>query len=157
MIDEETGGAPGRRGRSCSQWPVALAAVAQRAPQPAAAGDMITFDQYRDFRAAGPAAAPGAARASKRPTPGVFRCGEGERQRRKAYYDRVAAMPAEERDQLFANDSTRDRQQSRWQARSGGTGRVAREAAGILRQQSAERAGPADTNIDRGRLIPIEA
>src|ERR1700756_1514617 len=30
-----------------SHWP----AVAQRAAEPAAAGELITFDQYRDFRA----------------------------------------------------------------------------------------------------------
>jgi hypothetical protein len=78
------------------QWP----AVAQRAPEPAAAGDVITFDQYREFRLRDlqqrqsrlerQLAAPGLSAAEK-----------ASIERRKAYYDQLAAMPAEERDQLY--------------------------------------------------------
>jgi hypothetical protein len=78
------------------QWP----AVAQRSPEPAAASDAITFEQYRDFRIrdfqlrqarfARQLAAPDLSTAEK-----------ASLDRRKAYYDQQAAMPAEERDQLY--------------------------------------------------------
>jgi hypothetical protein len=78
------------------QWP----AAAQRAPEPTAADQMITFEQYRDFRLhdlhqrqarlARQLAAPGLSAAEKASIDG-----------RKAYYDQLAAMPAEERDQLY--------------------------------------------------------
>src|SRR5438067_13891514 len=121
------------------QWP----ALAQRATEPAAAGDMITFDQYREFRARdlqqrqdrlarqlADAGLPAAEKASV--------------ERRKAYYDRVAAMPAEEREQLYRErfdqiDSNHDgkldpEERAAWREKQ-------RE---YYRQQSAERAGPAD-------------
>jgi hypothetical protein len=76
-----------------------LPATAQRAP-PATADELITFDQYRDFRMhdlqqrqarlAKQLAAPGLAAAEKTSL-----------ERRKAYYDQLAAMPAEERDRLY--------------------------------------------------------
>jgi hypothetical protein len=78
------------------QWP----AAAQRAPKPAAADQMITFDQYREFRLrdlqqrqerlARELAAPGLSAAEK-----------ASIERRKTYYDKLAAMPAEDRDQLY--------------------------------------------------------
>lgn len=78
------------------QWP----AAAQRAVPPAAANDVITFDQYRDFRLhdlqqrqerlARQLAAPGLSAADKASV-----------ERRKSYYDQQAAMPQEERDQLY--------------------------------------------------------
>jgi hypothetical protein len=78
------------------QWP----AAAQRAPEPAAADQMITFDQYREFRLrdlqqrqerlARELAAPGLSAAEK-----------ASIERRKTYYDKLAAMPAEDRDQLY--------------------------------------------------------
>jgi hypothetical protein len=77
-------------------WP----AAAQHAAQPAAVSETITFDQYRDFRLrdlqqrqtrlARQLAAPGLSAAEKTSI-----------ERRKAYYDQLAAMPAEERDQLY--------------------------------------------------------
>ena len=77
-------------------WP----AAAQRAAQPEAMGDMITFDQYRDFRLhdlqqrqarlARQLAAPGLSAADKASIEG-----------RKSYYDHQAAMPEEERDRLY--------------------------------------------------------
>jgi hypothetical protein len=76
------------------QWP----AAAQRVP--ASADQMITFEQYRDFRIhdlqqrqerlARQLAAPGLSAAEK-----------ASIGRRKAYYDQLAAMPAEKRDQLY--------------------------------------------------------
>ena len=77
-------------------WP----AAAQRAPQAAPASETITFDQYRDFRIrdlqqrqtrlARQLVAPGLSAAEKTSI-----------ERRKAYYDQLAAMPAEERDQFY--------------------------------------------------------
>ena len=68
-------------------WP----AAAQHAEQPAASGEVITFDQYRDFRArdlqqrqarlAHQLAAPGLAAAEK-----------ASLDRRKAYYEKLAAL-----------------------------------------------------------------
>ena len=77
-------------------WP----AAAQLAPQPAPASETITFDQYRDFRIrdlqqrqtrlARQLVAPGLSAAEKTSI-----------ERRKAYYDQLAAMPAEDRDQFY--------------------------------------------------------
>jgi hypothetical protein len=77
-----------------------LPATAQRAPQPTAASEMITFEQYRDFRMRD---------LSQRQTrlaqqlaaPGLSAAEKTSLERRKAYYDQLAAMPAEERDQLY--------------------------------------------------------
>src|SRR5438105_5561147 len=67
-----------------SHWP----AVAQRAPQPAAAaGDTITFDQYRDFRARD--LQQRQARLARQLTdPGLSGAEKASIERRKAYYDR---------------------------------------------------------------------
>ena len=73
------------------QWP----AVAQRATEPAAAGDMITFDQYREFRARDLQQRQ-ARLARQLADPGLPAAEKASVERRKAYYDRVAAMPAEE-------------------------------------------------------------
>ena len=119
-------------------WP----AAAQDAEQPGASGEMITFDQYRDFRArdlqqrlarlAHQLAAPGLAAAEK-----------ASLDRRKAYYEKLAALPAEERDQLYHErfdqiDTNRDgkldpEERAAWREKQ-------REH---YRQQSAERAGAA--------------
>src|SRR5882762_10000231 len=122
-----------------SHWP----AVAQRAPQPAASGDMITFDQYRDFRARD---------LQQRQTrlvrelaaPGLSTAEKASLERRKAYYDRLAALPAAERDQLYRErfdqiDANHDgkldpEERATWREKQ-------RE---YYRQQSAERAGPPD-------------
>ncbi len=74
-------------------------AVAQRAPQPAAS-EAITFDQYRDFRLHD--LAQRQARLAKQlAAPDLSAANRGSLERRKAYYDQLAAMPAEERDQLY--------------------------------------------------------
>jgi hypothetical protein len=120
-------------------WP----AAAQRAPQAAAAADMITFDQYRDFRARD--LQQRQARLARQLTePGLSAAEKASVERRKAYYDRFAAMPAAERDQLYRerfdqidsnHDGTLDpEERAAWREKQ-------RE---YYRQQSAERAGPAD-------------
>jgi hypothetical protein len=77
-----------------------LPAVAQRAAQPAA-GEAITFEQYCEFRLhdvaqrqarlAQQLAAPGGLSGAER----------SSLERRTAYYDQLAAMPAEERDRIY--------------------------------------------------------
>jgi hypothetical protein len=77
------------------QWP----AAAQRAPT-AAGPDLITFDQYRDFRMRD--LQQRQARLARQLTaPGVTAAEKAGLERRKAYWDQLAAMPAEERDQIF--------------------------------------------------------
>ena len=121
-------------------WP----AVAQRAAQPAAApAEMITFDQYRDFRAHDLRQRQ-ARLARQLADPGLSAAEKASIERRKAYYDGLAAMPAEERDQLYRErfdqiDSNHDgkldpEERAAWREKQ-------RE---YYRQQSAERAGPAD-------------
>ncbi len=120
-------------------WP----AVAQRAPEPAAAGEIITFDQYRDFRTRD--LQQRQARLARQLTePGISAAEKASIERRKAYYDRLAAMPAEERDQLYRerfdqidinHDGKLDlEERAAWREKQ-------RE---YYRQQSAERARPAD-------------
>jgi hypothetical protein len=76
-----------------------LPAVAQRAAQPAAS-EAITFEQYRDFRLHD--LAQRQARLTKQlAAPDLSAADRGSLERRKAYYDQLAAMPAEERDQLY--------------------------------------------------------
>jgi hypothetical protein len=122
-----------------SHWP----AVAQRATEPATAGEMITFDQYRDFRARDLAQRQ-ARLARQLADPGLSAAEKASIERRKAYYDRLAAMPAAERDQLYRErfgqiDSNNDgkldpEERAAWREKQ-------RE---FYRQQSAERARPAD-------------
>ncbi len=76
-----------------------LPAVAQRAPQPAAS-EAITFEQYRDFRLHD--LAQRRARLAKQLAASDLSAAEKTSlERRKSYYDQLAAMPAEERDQLY--------------------------------------------------------
>ena len=76
-----------------------LPAAAQRAPQPAAS-EAITFEQYRDFRLHD--LAQRQARLAKQlVAPDLSAAEKASLERRKAYYDQLAAMPAEERDQLY--------------------------------------------------------
>ena len=120
-------------------WP----AAAQRAPQPAAAGEMITFDQYRDFRTHDLQQRQ-ARLAHQLIAPRLSAAEKASIERRKTYYDRLAAMPAEERDQLYRKrfdqiDSNHDgkldpEERAAWREKQ-------RE---YYRQQSAERAGPAE-------------
>jgi hypothetical protein len=78
-------------------WP----AAAQRAPQPpAAAEETISFDQYREFRMRD--LQQRQARLTRQLTaPGITAAERASLERRKAYWDQLAAMPAEERDQVF--------------------------------------------------------
>ena len=78
-------------------WP----AAAQKASEPAiAAGEMITFDQYRDFRAQDLEQRQ-ARLARQLAAPSLSTAQKASLERRKAYYDRLAAMPAEERDEIY--------------------------------------------------------
>jgi hypothetical protein len=86
-------------GLGTPQSPASPAAAAPPAGRPAAAAAAITFDEYRDFRTHYIAARQaGLARAL------AARLAPDEKARLgriKAYYDRLAAMPAAERDRLF--------------------------------------------------------
>ena len=80
-----------------------LPAAAQRAAQPAAqaaSGDSITFEQYRDFRLHDLGLRQ-ARLARQLAAPGLSAAEKASLERRKAYYDQLAAMPAEERDRLY--------------------------------------------------------
>jgi hypothetical protein len=76
-----------------------LPAVAQRAAQPAA-GDGITFEQYCDFRLHDVARRQ-ARLARQLAAPGLSLAEKASLERRKAYYDQLAAMPTGERDELY--------------------------------------------------------
>ncbi len=76
-----------------------LPAVAQRAAQPAA-GEAITFEQYRDFRLHDVAQRQ-ARLAQQLAASGLSAAETASLERRKSYYDQLAAMSAEERDQLY--------------------------------------------------------
>jgi hypothetical protein len=78
--------------------PAAPPAAAQLPGQRAAAG--ITFEEYRDFRIHYIAARQ-AGLARRLASPGVSADEKARLERVKAYYDRLAAMPAAERDRLF--------------------------------------------------------
>ena len=121
-------------------WP----AAAQRAAQPdAAATEMITFDQYRDFRARDLEQRQSRL-ARQLAAPGLSATEKASIERRKAYYDRLAAMPAEDRDQIYRErfdqiDTNHDgkldpEERAAWREKQ-------RE---YYRQQSAERAGQAE-------------
>jgi hypothetical protein len=117
-----------------------LPAAAQRAPQPAAS-EAITFEQYRDFRLHD--LAQRRARLAKQlAAPDLPAAEKTSLERRKSYYDQVAAMPAEERDQLYRErfdeiDANHDgkldtQERAAWREKQ-------RE---IYRQQAAARARP---------------
>ena len=76
-----------------------LPAVAQRAAQPAPS-EAISFEQYRDFRLHD--LTQRQARLTKQLAASDLSATErGSLERRKAYYDQLAAMSAEARDQLY--------------------------------------------------------
>jgi hypothetical protein len=77
-------------------WP----AAAQRVPQPAGADQTISFDQYREFRVRDLEQRQ-ARLAREAATPGLTAAEKASIARRKAYYDQIAAMPAEQRDQIY--------------------------------------------------------
>jgi len=78
------------------QWP----AAAQRAPEPAASDEVISFDQYREFRLHDLQQRQ-ARLARQLAAPGLSAAEKSSLERRKAYYNRLAVMPAEELDQLY--------------------------------------------------------
>jgi hypothetical protein len=119
-----------------------LPAAAQRAtPQPAA-NELITFEQYRDFRLHDLAQRQ-ARLARQLATPGLTASEKTSLESRKAYYDQLAAMPEAERDRLYRerfdqidtnHDGTLDLQErAAWREKQ-------REN---YRQQAAARAQPA--------------
>jgi hypothetical protein len=122
-------------------WPAAAQKAAQ--PAPASTVESVTFDQYRDFRLRDLQQRQ-ARLARQLAAPGLSAVEKTSLERRKAYYDRLAAMPAEERDQLYRErfdqiDTNHDgsldpEERAAWREKQ-------RE---YYRQQSAERAGPAD-------------
>jgi hypothetical protein len=123
-----------------SHWP----AAAQRASEPApAAGEMITLEQYRDFRTHDLEQRQ-ARLAHQLAAPGLSAAQRASIERRKAYYDRLAAMPAEQRDEIYRErfdqiDTNHDgkldpEERAAWREKQ-------RE---YYRQQSAERVGPTD-------------
>jgi hypothetical protein len=74
--------------------------VAARPAIPPVARELITFDEYRDFRMHDLAQRQ-ARLARDLSAPDLSAAEKTGIERRKAYYDRLAAMPAAERDQLF--------------------------------------------------------
>ena len=121
-------------------WPAAAQRVSDPAPP---ASEMITFDQYREFRARDLEQRQ-ARLAHQLAAPGLSAAQKASLERRKAYYDRLAAMPAEERDEIYRErfdqiDTNRDGkldpdERAAWRDKQ-------RE---YYRQLSAERAGSAD-------------
>jgi hypothetical protein len=119
------------------QWP----AAAQRAAEPAKADQTITFEQYREFRLRDLQQRQ-TRLARQLGTPGLSAPERASIERRKAYYDQIAAMSDEERDQLFHErfdqiDTDRDgkldpQERAAWREKK-------RE---YYRQQAAERSHP---------------
>jgi hypothetical protein len=119
-----------------------LPAAAQRTAQPAAS-ESITFEQYRDFRLHDLAQRQ-ARLARELAAPGLSPAERASLERRKAYYDQLAAMPAEERDQLYRErfdeiDANHDgkldaQERAAWREKQRET----------YRQQAAERARAAE-------------
>lgn len=118
-------------------------AAAQRVVAQPAASEAITFEQYRDFRLHD--LAQRQARLARQLTaPGLSAAERTSLESRKAYYDQLATMPAEERDRLYRErfdqiDANHDgkldtQERAAWRDKQ-------REN---YRQQAAERAQPAD-------------
>ncbi|HEY3910894.1 MAG TPA: hypothetical protein VGM07_13515 [Stellaceae bacterium] len=97
--------APAAAAAQASAVPVAAAAAARPATPPAAAAatvapELITFEEYRDFRVR--YIEQSRARLSRELAASDLSAAQkASLERRKAYYDRQAAMPASERDPLF--------------------------------------------------------
>jgi hypothetical protein len=124
-----------------------LPAAAQRAAtQPAAAqpaaSEAITFEQYRDFRLRDLAQRQ-ARLARQLSAPGLTAAEKASIERRKAYYDQLAAMPQAERDAVYRErfdeiDTNRDgtldvQERAAWREKQRET----------YRQQAAGRTQPA--------------
>jgi len=78
-----------------SDTPTARPPAAQPAAPP-----LITFDEYRDFRMQNIGQRQESL-AERLAAPNLTAADKADLERRKAYYDRLAAMPAEERDAMF--------------------------------------------------------
>jgi hypothetical protein len=119
-----------------------LPAAAQRAATQPAASEAITFEQYRDFRLRDLAQRQ-ARLARQLAAAGLTAAEKASIDRRKAYYDQLAAMPEAERDALYRerfdeidtnHDGTLDVQErATWREKQRET----------YRQQAAERTQPA--------------
>jgi hypothetical protein len=77
-----------------------LPAAAHRAVTQPAASELITFEQYRDFRLHDLAQRQ-ARLARQLAFPGLTASEKASLESRKAYYDQLAAMPEGERDRLY--------------------------------------------------------
>jgi hypothetical protein len=120
-------------------WP----AAAQRAAQPTAVEEAITFDQYREFRPRDLRQRQ-ARLARQLAAPDLSTAERASLERRKAYYDRLAAMPEKDRDELYRDrfdqiDGNHDgkldpEERAAWREKQ-------RE---YYRQLSAERDGPVE-------------
>jgi hypothetical protein len=117
-------------------------AAAQRVVAQPAASEAITFEQYRDFRLHDLAQRQ-ARLARQLAAPDLSAAEKASLESRKAYYDQLATMPAEERDRLYRErfdqiDANHDgkldaQERAAWRDKQ-------REN---YRQQAAERARPA--------------
>src|SRR5215472_4852649 len=103
------------------QWP----AAAQRTPEPTAAEEMITFDQYREFRMRDLQQ-----RQARLAPPGLSAAEKASLARRKAYYDRLAACPPRSSTSSTTSASTRSTPITTASSIPK-SGRLARETAGI--------------------------
>jgi hypothetical protein len=77
-----------------------LPRAAPQAAETAASTELITFDQYRDFRLRN-LAQQQERLAERLAAPGLSAADKESLERQKAYYDRLATMPEAERDRLF--------------------------------------------------------
>ena len=77
-----------------------LPAAAQRAPTQPAASELITFEQYRDFRLHDLAQRQ-ARLVRQLAAPGLTASEKTSLEDRKAYYDQLAGRPEAERDRLY--------------------------------------------------------
>jgi hypothetical protein len=127
---------------AAAQRAATQSAAAQAAAAQPAASEAITFEQYRDFRLRDLAQRQ-ARLARQLSVPGLAAAEKTSIERRKAYYDRLAALPEAERDAVYRerfdeidtnHDGTLDVQErAAWREKQ-------REN---YRQQAAERAQPA--------------
>jgi hypothetical protein len=117
-------------------------AAAQRVVAQPAASEAITFEQYRDFRLHDLAQRQ-ARLARQLAVPDLSAAEKTSLESRKAYYDQLATMPAEERDRLYRErfdqiDANHDgkldaQERAAWRDKQRDN----------YRQQAAERARPA--------------
>jgi hypothetical protein len=116
-----------------------LPAAAQRAAQPPT-DEVITFEQYRDFRIRD--LTQRQARLTRQlAAPGLSAAEKTSIERRKTYYDQLAAMPAEERDRLFQErfDEIDTNHDGKLDPQERAASREKRRE--LYRQQAAERGG----------------